>query len=137
MPHAQTTKAPCSYTAPHSPHATCRAIADVMAGPDSQSSLHTGMHSLVESYLDVLTRVLLAQPEAFTNIISGGPQAHERFLDNWIHVASVRCDQGAASAGSHRLGVGVLWPLPLVALSMCTFSTALRQQSHCHPVFSG
>ena len=61
-----------------------------MAGPDSQSSLHTGMHSLVESYLDVLTRVLLVQPEAFTNIISGGPQAHERFLDNWIHVASVR-----------------------------------------------
>ena len=76
-----------------------------MAGPDSQSSLHTGMHSLVESYLDVLTRVLLAQPEAFTNIISGGPQAHERFLDNWIHVASVRCNQGAASAVSDLLGL--------------------------------
>ena len=88
-------------------YVTCRAIADVMAGPDSQSSLHTGMHSLVESYLDVLTRVLLAQPEAFTNIISGGPQAHERFLDNWIHVASVRCDQGAPYAVSHVLGVGV------------------------------
>lgn len=66
-------------------------MAQVVASPTGLSrGVHSKLSNVAESYLAVVPRLLLRQPEVFTAIVTGGAEMEGRFVDRWVAIASTR-----------------------------------------------
>ena len=68
-----------------------RLMARSVAAPGVRPGMNPRTAGIIASYLEVLARVIYAQPNALLTLLEGSTPALHAFVDHWLALAAFRC----------------------------------------------